>query len=414
MNAQGMRRFWWVEIPTRARRISPVLSVMLRDGIYLLKWPKVGALAPPAALIAGFAAGWLRPAGWTTFSFSIALMGAMILLSGVSAALGFWAWFGWVLGDFFLFSHPLPDHAGLEVIVALARVRVPLIISYALLLVLVAIPLSARQLAAESLPRSVPTSPGTPRSSQGSSLGKAPFVIEAVWAALAAILTYGWTLVVPILIRPVLWWPLAHRGSHRRIGQLAPVEAFAPLQHHGWILGVVGALAIALRHGLERRAMARPRLSAQVLYGVPSQAPVASSAMEREGRTAPAAGRRNVRSTPASVMILLLKVGAATLLLSGLAGDSRDVVVLASFILLATLARRKLSNTPAWTTAIGRIPVPIRLALVAVTSMAISSIIIGISWQRATTFLPMISAVGFSLLVSQALLADRGSPVART
>jgi hypothetical protein len=413
MNPQAMRRLWWVEIPTRCRRISPVLSVMLGDGIYLLKWPQVGAFAPPLALLVGFAAGWLRSAGWTTFSFSVVLMSAMILLSGVSAALGLWAWCGWVLGDFFLFSHPLPDHAGLGVIVALLRVRVPLIISYALLLALVAIPLSARQLAAETLPRSVPTSGGPPRSNQGSSRGRRPFVIGALWAALAAILTYGWTLVVPILIRPVLWWPLAHRGSHRRIGQLAPVEAFAPLQHRGWILGVVGALAIALRYRLERRAMARPRLSAQFLYGVPSRAPLASVAMEREGRTT-AAGARPPMSTPVSMTILLLKVGAATLLLSGLAGDLRDAIVLAGFILIAMLARRKLAGISAWTTMIGRVPVPIRLVIVAVMSMAISSVIIGMSWQRATTFLPMISSVGFSLLVSQALLADRGMPVVRT
>jgi hypothetical protein len=411
VNPEAMRRFWWVDVPARARRISPVLSVMLRDGIYLLKWPQVGAVAPPLALLAGFAAGWLRSGAWTTFSFSIALMSAVILLSGVSAALGLWAWCGWVLGDFFLFSHPLPAHAGLGIIVALARVRVPLIISYALLLALVATPLSARQLAAEALPRSVPPRAGTLRSNQGSSRGRRPFVIGA-WAVLAAILTYGWTLVVPILIRPVLWWQLPDRESHRRIGQLAPVEAFAPLQHRGWILGVVGALTVALRYWLERRAIARPRLSSQVLYGVPGRAPVASVAMEREGRTTPA-GAPQPKSTTSSMTILLLKVGAATLLLSGLAADLRDAIVLAGFILIAMLARRKLAGISAWTTMIGRVPVPIRLVIVAVMSMAISSVIIGMSWQRATTFLPMISSVGFSLLVSQALLADRGRPVAR-
>lgn len=401
MNAQAMRRFWWVQMPSRAGRISPVLSVMLRDGLYLLKWPQLGAFAPLVALIAGFAAGWLRPAEWTTFSFSIVLMSAVILLSSVSAALALWAWCGWVLGDFFLFSHPLPDHAGLEIIGALVRVRVPLIISYALLFALVAIALAARQLALQVLPRSAPKGGGAPRPS---------WEAAAVWSALAAILTYGWTLVVPILIRPVLWWPLAHRGSHRRIGQLAPVEAFAPLQHHGWMLAVVAAVAIGLRYRLEKLAALRPRLPAQMLFGVPIQRPAARSAA-MEGSPG---GRLGVASPRASTLMLLVRVVVATLLLSGLAGDIRDAVALAGFILLAALARRKLAGIPAWTNRIARIPVPLRLLIVVLTSMALSSIIVGASWQRATTFLPLISAVGFSLLVSQALLADRGRPVART
>ena len=396
MNVTTLRRFWWINAPLRVGRISPLLSALLKDGSYLTAWPGLAAYAPTIALAIGLLLGWLRPGTWSTYSFSISLMAVFVLVSSVSAALGVWAWCGWILGDFSLYSHPLGDAVGLGMLWAIVRVRVPLLISYALLLALIAIPFAATRLVRR---RQVPAPMKVVNDQTGQMVGTNQSGVRAMLSALTSgVLTYAWTLVVPILIRPVMWWPLPERTSHRRIGQIAPVEAFAPLQHHGWILGVVALVAIGVRALLESAALARSHPSALSLYGV---------AQPPQIIFAPPAPSRLKTGNARSWLRLFGSVALGTLLLSGLVSSAREALVLATFLLVDALVGRALSNVDAWTRLLSRIPFPLRLGLIAVASFALSWTVLAARWENMQTFLPIITAVGLSLLVSRAFLADR-------
>ena len=395
MNATSLRRFWWISAPLRISRISPLLAAMLRDGRYLGAWPTVAAYAPAVALVIGLALGWLRPGGWTTYSFSITLMAVFLLLSGASAALGLWAWCGWVLGDFFLFSHPLGEATGLGLVWALVRVRVPLLISYALLLGLIAIPFTTTVLVRRHsvVGKDLTTRPSVENKTTDTGSSRVALI-----AIVAAILTFAWTLVVPILIRPVMWWPLPGRSSHRRIGQIAPVEAFAPLQHHGWMLAVVSLAAIGLRSLLERAARKIPMPAVLSLYGIAQLPRVVPGSQ-------PASSSRS--NNALSIARLLGGIALGTLLLSGLASNAREALVLAAFLLVDVLVGRSLASVSAWTRLLSRISFPLRLVLIAIASIVVSWLVLAARWDNMQTFLPIITSVGLSLFVSRAFLADR-------
>lgn len=394
MNTTSLRRFWWINAPPRVGRISPFLSVLLRDGTYLTAWPSVAAYAPAIALVIGVLLGWLRTGSWTTYSFSIGVMTIFVVLSSVSAALGVWALCGWILGDFFLFSHPLGDASGLGLLWAIVRVRVPLLISYALLLALITIPFAATRLVRR---RHVATATKPATTQTAKVIAEQNSLRPMLRAATSAVLIYGWTLVVPILIRPVMWWPLPQRTSHRRIGQIAPVEAFAPLQHRGWILAVVGFAAMGLRVLLERAARARPLPPALSLYGAQPPYMVRETASSSHSQSA---------NAPSWVR-LLGAVALGTLFLSGLASNAWEALLLAGLLLVDALVGRALANVASWTRLLSRISFPLRLVLIALASVALSWTVLATRWENMQTFLPVIIAVGLSLLVSRAFLADR-------
>lgn len=397
MNTTSLRRYWWINAPARVGRISPFLSAFLRDGTYLTAWPRVAAYAPAIALVIGILLGWLRSSTWTTYSFSIGVMAVFVVLSSVSAALGVWAWCGWILGDFFLFSHPLGDASGLGLLWAIVRVRVPLLISYALLLVLIAIPFAATRLAGRrraataTKPANFQTAPKISAEQSG--------LRATLRGATSAVLIYGWTLVVPILIRPVMWWPLPQRTSHRRIGQIAPVEAFAPLQHRGWILAVVGFVAMGLRVFLERGAHTQTLPPAVSLFGAQPPHTVRAMASVSHPQSA---------NTPTWVRVLG-GVALGTLLLSGLASSASEALFLAAFLLVDTLVGRALTNVATWTRLLSKISFPLRLMLIALASSLLSWTVLAARWENMQTFLPIITAVGLSLLVTRAFLADRST-----
>jgi hypothetical protein len=130
---------WWMRVPAATRRVSRILPAILADGLYLSAWPRVAAIAPPLALLLGLLLGWLHFAPGETFTFSILVMALMLLVSNFSAALGAWLWLGYVVGDFFLFRRNIYSYSVLEQFV---HVRVPLLIAYVLLaMLLVFIPL---------------------------------------------------------------------------------------------------------------------------------------------------------------------------------------------------------------------------------------------------------------------------------
>ena len=367
-------------------------GLALADGAYLGAWPRGGASSPLIALAAGVGLGWLRPHDWTTFTYSVSMLALMVAVSQLGAGLGAWLWMGWVIGDFALFSHPLETTYQSGVTLAILRERTPLVLSYLQLAVLlVLIPLASGRLRAELVPRKA--RPAARR------VGTPLWVVEwpqmATQCMIAVLLTCAWTVVEPMLIRPLFAWP------HNRI----PVESIASLQAHGWILSVVAAVAVIGRMHLEGIVRTQPSLMARLrmlLRAPDSSAPGANAARRRVITVRPA------RRLPVALAIPL-RAAAGTLYLAGLAVNGRDAVILASILVCVAVESGVLSRLPGWTASLSRVPVWARLAASVLIAILVSRTIIGHWWNLSGSFLPMIGAMGASLFVTVALLADRGT-----
>lgn len=127
--AESLSRFWWVKLPLASRRLSRGLLAILLDGLYLMVWPPVAALTTPLVVVAGFLLGWLHPGSDLTtqspeaFSQSLAVLVLAVVVGAFSGHLGAGFLVGYAVGDFFL------ANTGWNVL----EVRIPLLITYALL-----------------------------------------------------------------------------------------------------------------------------------------------------------------------------------------------------------------------------------------------------------------------------------------
>jgi hypothetical protein len=389
-------RFWWASLPRRAWRTSKLLGLALADGGYLAVWPRVAAFAPVAVFALGAAMGWLRPAAWTTFTYSVGLLALIVAISELGAGLGVWLCLGWAVGDFALFSHPLPG-GGEGQLAAVLRGRVPLLISYVqLVTLLVLVPLASAQLRAQLTSR---RPVGGVASQAASALGPDAARRETRWlppalvqGALAAALTYSWALTESVLIRPVFTWR----------EQPVPSEAVTTLVRYGWVLALMAAAAVVARFWLADTARARPELASRLRALSPEEAQLPASSPSRAPTGRPSQGPLRI------VLAIPLQALAGTLLLAGLVPTVRDAVILGTMLVLIAIARGMLSRTPEWTRGVARIPVPARLAGAAFAGFVLTRVITGAWGNRSDPFLPIVWSLGASLLVTAALLADRG------
>ena len=354
---------WWMRVPAATRRVSRILPAILADGLYLSAWPRVAAIAPPLALLLGLLLGWLHFAPGETFTFSILVMALMLLVSNFSAALGAWLWLGYVVGDFFLFRRNIYSYSVLEQFV---HVRVPLLIAYVLLaMLLVFIPLLSPWLR-----RQVLTHLHVPR---------IPRIVinTTLQAILQAVLVYVWVQAVPTLIRPVYTWQ----------GGTPPIEAIQPLQQNGWVLVILAGLVGAMRMVLQYRAFGQHAVvqrAAQLRTALRESAPVR-------------------RELPLGIGVLL-KAAFLTVLLSGLVTTWLQAIGLAVALALIMLWRETvLPRLDGWLRLVSRVPLVIRLALSALISYFLGLQIVGALWDGTSTFLPIIIAMVISLAVCSLL-----------
>src|SRR5215208_1722447 len=364
---------WWMRVPAATRRVSRILPAILADGLYLSAWPRVAAIAPPLALLLGLLLGWLHFAPGETFTFSILVMALMLLVSNFSAALGAWLWLGYVVGDFFLFRRNIYSYSVLEQFV---HVRVPLLIAYVLLaMLLVFIPLLSPWLR-----RQVLTHLHVPR---------IPRIVinTTLQAILQAVLVYVWVQAVPTLIRPVYTWQ----------GGTPPIEAIQPLQQNGWVLVILAGLVGAMRMVLQYRAFGQHAVvqrAAQLRTALRESAPVR-------------------RELPLGIGVLL-KAAFLTLLLSGLLTTWLQAIGLAVAWALIMLWRETvLPRLDGWLRLVSRVPLVIRLALSALISYFLGLQIVGAPWDGTSTFLPIIIAMVISLAVCSLLTPGRAEAMPR-
>jgi len=357
----------WVGLPAAAARLSRLLGLILADGSYLRAWPPAAAAAPVAAFVLGAVLGRVHPE--ETFTGSLWVMGPMVVVAGIGAALGLWTWLGYVLVDFFVFPHQLGfgdrellAHAGL-------------LPTYLLLAMLVVVtPLTARMLAQASTPRT------------RSLAALRPVAGVVLSCGLYAALVYVWTQGAPILVRPAYTWA----------GLMPTNAAIQPVQATGWFLVFLAALAGAGRPLLQLAADRAAPAGAAAAVAVPPPSP-----------------RPAGQAVAASLGGAALQAALTVVLLAGALEGWPDAVV-AWVALTAILGgRRLLSGRLAGYIALAtRVPVLARVLVAAAVSFLLARAVLDLTFQATSSFRPVVLAAVLSLLVLTALLPDRTGPTA--
>jgi hypothetical protein len=203
---QKQALWWWQRLPDRVRRLSFTLGVALADGSYLVAWPAVAALLPPAAVVFGFILGALHPG--PVYSTSVVVLIILAAISGFGAGPGAWTWVGFVVGDlFFADRSELPPNNPLSVALSLV---VEYLILAGLLIVGPLLAVSAR--------RMLLGLPARWRDLASRWLGPAlQVVVQAVY-------TFGWAHAAAFMLRP-LW---SYAGGSPDIADIQPLQASAP------------------------------------------------------------------------------------------------------------------------------------------------------------------------------------------
>jgi hypothetical protein len=350
----------WRDLPARARRVSPVLGAILGDGSYLRAWPALAAVAPPALLATGLLIG--ANHSRETYTYSLTLVVFFAAVAGLGAALGFWTWLGYVVGDLVLFDRdPFPLFAA-----GGTDVYVPAAISYALLAwLLVLTPVIATGVRFR-LVRAL--GPWT--------LGKAAAGF-ACHAVVLGALAYSWAQSTAFLIRP-LW-------SYQ---DLTPdIEAINPLQAHSSSLARAAVIAVAARAVLTllpyRDAATRAAAAAQ----------------------APAPGAATASRLPAWVRIPLTAV-ALTFLLSGLtSGTGQDRLVCGLFVAILFFREFVVARLPVWGEFLPKIPLVARAGAACLISYWIAKDLVPPEVEKgAVSFSSIVRTVVLSMLVTALLV----------
>jgi hypothetical protein len=333
----------------------------LVDGHYLNASPLVGTLLPVAVLLAGLIVGATGAGYETVFTESLPLLIAIAALGSVSAGLGAMFVVAFAIGDFFIahtvwqpfygvFAHGFLDHGFLA---GLVRIRLPLLIGYAVLGSLAAaVPTVARMILAD-----IPKLRRLPR--------QMAFVVAGVLNLLtAAAFTALWVNATPILIRPLFTWdPFLASPT---------VAAIQPLQlEGGWIVRAAAA-AVLLRIVVLWWVYSRPRLARRVIE--------IERDLIRDPLPQPLLDRlpRWLRA--------LFGAALTTVLLAGLLDTWWIALVMFGTMSIVRSLRSGLIpiRATAWRRLMSRVPALIRLAAVMGLSAVMGSVLIEMQLERGS------------------------------
>lgn len=351
----------WRTLPERARRVSVLLAAIIGDGAYLRAWPPIAAIVPPALLVIGLLIG--ADHDHETYTYSLALLTLLAVIAGFGAALGFWTWLGYVLGDLLLFDRsPYPTvFAG-----STDRVYIPILISYALLgALLMFTPIIAtgfRFRATRAMPRS-----------SGWVTGGA-FAFQAV---IQSMLTYSWAQSTAFLIRP--FW--SYQDS------FPDIAAITPLQQHSGRLALATGAAVVARGALTVWSLrAGPRTD--------------GAKRERAVQTRPAR-----RPVPVWIRVPLTAIGM-TVLASGLLSGFRQGILVATLLAVILMVRAVVvPRIPVWSTMIRRVPLLVRAAFATWFAYLLAKHFVVPEADRGTVaFTPVVTSIVWSAGITAFLL----------
>lgn len=370
--ARGLDR-WWLRWPSWLRRWSLAGAHAAIDGHWLVAFPRVAALAPPAALAAGLYVGWKHPWFTQVPTESILLLGALLVIGTLSGALGLLLVLGFAVGDFFLFRErwtfccPTDSELFGEGLLAhILRERVSLLVLYVLLAGAgVLLPLAVKGLVVQlRLPW---------QAARSTQLG----VGVVGHAVTSVVLVYLWAQSVPVLIRPVFVWP---RGT-------PSVSAMSVVQTRLAPLLVAVVLASLLRMALQIRTVVRPETGLRLdeVELALSRATLSDPWWERA---------RPITRTVAAAAV-------TTLMMSGLFTDWRDAAVVGVVVLLLGAVRYGTLPLPVggWQALTDRVPLLLRMAIGMALTLGIVRTILAKGYASEGSFRPVTIGVVAAMVV---------------
>ena len=285
----------WIRLPRAVIRRFPGARGIAGDGHVLAAVPPLAVLAPVLVAAGSLAVGAGRLGYENVYTESILLMAAIIGLGVFSTQLGLLAVVSFALGEFFLAERSWSLEAPLfsdngpfssDVLGSLARVRLPLIVTYLLLAVaVVVVPRTARALVAQLARwRRIPDSLAWPIASG--------LFIVILWIALGM-----WVAAAPTLVRPRFTW----------LNQAPTVDAVRPLQDRG---NEIVAVAVML-------GMVRQVVIGLSLWWAPCRARVRAAEADPVPLDAGLPGASRPSSTGRRLAADLASTTLATLVLGG-------------------------------------------------------------------------------------------------
>jgi hypothetical protein len=384
-------RLWWVNLPRFGARLASSLGFTLLDGLWIGTLRVLNVVATPAALAAGLWIGWQQPGFNVVPSESLTLLAVFVVVGVVSAQLGLTLLCGFVVGNFFLadtawsFTARALHHDwwGGEVGAYLLRVRLPLLISYGVLaVVLVKLPLGMKAIARALVPGD-----------------RAPLVLRVLIAlvaqvALVAVVVYLWALASPVLLRPVWSW----------IGLAPTVDAIRPLQHDAATLARVAAAAAAAR------------LAIQTL--LVTVRPLGERAAELERDLARPLTKAPLYDRLPRWLRSIVTAALSTVLLAGLCATWLDAACAFAAIALFQLLRTGALSLPItpWVRLMDRVPVLLRFAAGIAAVYFVGAWFLPDRVRTAETFRPqlvflLLGLAVFFVLIPSVPGSRRGVPI---
>jgi hypothetical protein len=376
----SLAELFWTRLPMSLDRRLPLLGAILADGRYLLAWPPLAALGPIVAVVIGLFVGAARPLSDQLFTFAIAWPAALLAVGSLGAGLGFWAWLGFVLADFFIYPHVYFE---LDPVRHLVTERLPLVIMAEVLFALVVL----APVAIRSLPASI-----TDWLAGHGLRGRASVVVSVALAAFVAAMTAAsWSASAGVLVRPFATF---HDGI------LGP-QAVQPLRQLGSVLITVSVAGALVRRALELAA---------------------HRAGEDVPPIAPARGR------PPSVLRQLIGALVASVLLTlGLAGvlnGPEELPILLAVVAASTVGRSiVLPRLSSYSRVVGRVPALLRvLAMGAIgyaTGQLVTNLlqpdgILQVGWEPVLVTIGIVTVIATFLFPAAPAVARAGDPARDT
>ncbi|PSB68580.1 hypothetical protein C7B61_00125 [filamentous cyanobacterium CCP1] len=350
-------------VPVNARRFSDLAAACLIDGVYLVRWPWLGAVLPLLVCLLGFWTGWQHP-GFSdsiSYTYSLPIMALMLIFGAMGASQGSWLGLGYVFGDFLFFDRPTYDNFLSTVI----RIYGPLILSYVLLAQLIVFtPLVSQSIRQATLP--------------SIRIGdrKLSLVALPVAAALHAILqggfTFLWVHTTPTLIRPLYTWP----------GGQPPVNVIEPLQQHGQVLVILAILLGVGRVLLEDYCQRTDQnhLAEQMAAKV-------------------AVAPQNPFQFPHVGVAIVRSLFLAFMLSGILTGVLQGVYLALTLFLIFTIRRYLSALFPLWPRIASKVPILARLLLAGVINFWVANKLVQQYWGTSNTFFPILLSTGVGFII---------------
>lgn len=287
----------WIDWPRRIIRRLPGARGIAGDGHFLVTAPPLAVLAPVATILTFFVIGVLQRGYEVVYTESLFLMAAIIAVGCLSGTLGVLAVTSFAIADF-VFGNAaaigVTTVTGLE---SLWQVRLPMIITYLLLaLVVVIVPRTARGLViAVGRWRRLPAVLAWPIASL--------LVLVVTWIG-----TSTWAAIAPTLIRPRFVWP----------GGQPTVAAIAPLQTQAATLIAAAVIATIVRQlwigatmvdGPLQRSLARAEARPAPVRPAPTNVTTAAPTSDGAGARQVSALRRGAADVISAALATLVLAG---------------------------------------------------------------------------------------------------------